>query len=212
MPVMQVSLDVSQAVFDGLMSGDYTRHGGVVRGVGGAIVTHLQDADVPDVITDPEVRRRAVQALLSRNGLIAIGIGVAVAGGGVAYLALKKRKNQRAIELEASESVVAYNRALAAYLEAVRDGALTEELLDNLVAALDTVQISAHEGSISIDFSGEQARTLVNMIVDYTRQLAEANEFVMEAPEASEPGSMEESVVDLRHYLQIQKQIFKRAS
>jgi len=65
---------------------------------------------------------------------------------------------------------------------------------------------------INIDFSTEQLNTLINLIFDYTRKLAEANS--VELNELEEPVfvSVDNTISNLHRYLEVQKQIFEKVA
>jgi hypothetical protein len=67
-------------------------------------------------------------------------------------------------------------------------------------------------GTISIDFSAEQLNTLVTLVFDYTRKLAEVN--AVELNELNEPiaVSTNDTIISLQRYLKIQKRIFEKVA
>jgi hypothetical protein len=157
-PVIQAGLD-ADVLF---------RFGGVVRNSQGHIVKHLKEMPVTPEAQEAAARR-LVASLKDHKGVVLFGLTAAGAAvGGVAYLSARKRK-------EAQARVDRYDASLKAYLEAVRAGTLDAGTVTRLIRDLDAVRAMAEKGTITVDFSTEPSATLVNLVVEYTKQLAEAN-------------------------------------
>ncbi|GAA0436563.1 hypothetical protein Acor_84450 [Acrocarpospora corrugata] len=109
-----------------------------------------------------------------------------------------------------------FNASLGAYLEAVRNGCLDADVLDRLISDLDALKEESDGGRIIVGFSADQLDTLVNHVADYTRKLAESNQIelseLQESTSHSEDNSPSQTIIDLRRYLGVQKQIFNRAA
>ena len=212
MAIIQVPMEISDAALAGLLSGDLTRHGGVVRDNLGHIFEHLKDLPTP--AQNQKSALVSIADVIKKNKtLIVIGIGVVAVAGGVAlYLADKSKRNKQINLPETPKYVEDYNASLCAYLEAVRDGNLDIDTINCLVSDLNTIKENYDSGMIKIDFTTEQLDTLVNLVFNYTRKLAEANS--IEFIELREPvySSEEKTLVDLQRYLKVQKQIFEMAS
>jgi UPF0288 family protein (methanogenesis marker protein 3) len=101
---------------------------------------------------------------------------------------------------------------LRAYLEAVRKGRLDAGIVGQLISDLDAVKAHSNSDSITVDFSPEQSETLVNLVVDYTRKLAEANSVELNELQEQTPDSENDAVVYLRRHLEVQRQIFTGAA
>jgi hypothetical protein len=188
----------------GLLSGDLIRYGGVVRDSAGRLVTHLKEIAVPK--GSEEAAAAAVSSLKNPVVLVVAIVGaVAATATAVAVTAVRRRK------AAVPECVENYNKSLRAYLEAVRLRTLDAEIVDRLIADLDAVKEYSKSGSVTVDFSTEQSETLVQLVVDYTQQLADANSVDLESPEPA-PESEGGVVVDLRRYLEVQKRIFSEGA
>lgn len=202
----------------GLISGDLVQWGGIVRNLSGQIVKHLKE-----VMPEAAGQSKAARAGFSRvswSGLagsikepwviIPAAVAATVAGGAAVYVAA--RKYHKAGKVEMPTVVASYNASLRTYLEAVRDGRLTEAIIETLASDLDAVIAYGDEGgTISLDFSAEHAKTLAGIVVDSTQQLVEANDLDLDELQDQVPTNEGHNVVDLRRYLEIQKRIFRDA-
>lgn len=203
--IVQPTFYVPADIAAGLLSGDFIRFGGVVRDTGGRLVKHLDE--VPTLKPSEEAKAAAVSLLKKPAVLITTAVvGLAVAGATAAVVVISRRR-KRAMP----EYVKNYNSALHAYLEAVRNQTLDAEAIDRLIAALDAVKEHSETGDITVDFSTEQSETLVRLVLDYAKQLAEANLVDLNASQELVSVSEGDNVVDLRRYLEVQRQILEAA-
>lgn len=100
---------------------------------------------------------------------------------------------------------------MAVYLEAARHGTLDAEIVDRLIADLDAVKAESDSGTITIGFSPEQWETLVGLVAGHTRNLAEANQ--LELSNLPEPANaLGATIIELRPYLEVQRELFSRAA
>ena len=188
----------------GLVSGDLVQFGGIVRNQLGQIVKHLKPVTTP--LADKKTAARVTATL--KNPRVIIPSFVV---GTVAVAAARWRK--QAGEAGVPQCVRDLNASLSAYVEAVHDGCLDLGTIDQLIRALDAVKAYADEdGRITLDFSTKYAGMLVNIVVDYTKQLAESNAVAVDDLEARESISMNGTVVDLRRYPKVQRKIFADAA
>lgn len=210
MAVLQTALDIPDDVFARLVTGEYVRDGGVVRDLAGRLVKLLDDAS-PGADSQ-EAARATIAKALTRPKSIAMGLGVvavAATAGGVAFVAARRKK---AAETELPTCVQTYNASLTAYLEAARNGNLDAGIIDRLIADLDAVMEESDSGKITIDFSPAQSETLVGIVADHTRNLAEANQLELSDLQQHAPDSESGTIIDLRRYLEIQGRIFDGAA
>lgn len=204
MAVIQTSLEIPDNIALGLLAGKYVRDGGVVRDRASGRLVKLLDDVSP--VGDVEEAAKATLVRVLKNPKVVIGFGV-VAVAAAAYLAPRKTM---AAQPELPMCAEDYIVSLAAYLEAARHGALDTGIIDQLIADLDAVKAESDSGTITIGFSPEQLETLVGIVADHTRELAEANQ-----PELSnfpEPANAEgATIIELRPYLEVQRELFGRA-
>lgn len=113
----------------------------------------------------------------------------------------KNRKSKQITAPDMSKCVEDYNSSLCAYLEAVRNGKLDIDTITCLMSNLDDIKENYDSGKITIDFSTEQLDTLVNLVFDYTRKLAEANSVEINELKKPVSASADNTIIDLRRYL-----------
>lgn len=173
--IQQVAFDIPKEIALGLASGEYVQYGGVVRDAAGHIVKHLEPADVSnDVNKAIQVAAQAIQ-LAKENKKTAIGVlavaGVAAAGGavyaGVTHLQHKKEERARKTAMDD------FNAAFSEYLKALGNSELTVEKIDELENAISA--LSGSEKGCTIEIEGEQFKSLVKSVRDYTERLSKAN-------------------------------------
>ncbi|MGB7606725.1 MAG: hypothetical protein WBL93_14740 [Lutisporaceae bacterium] len=202
MAVIQTSFEISEEAVAGLLSGDLIRHGGVVYLATGGIFEHLKDISLPEVSKAKGVNYK----------YLAIGLGVvvvvtAVAVGTIQFI--KSKRNKESVIPEIPKCIDDYNFSLCKYLEAVRNGNLDLDIINRLIADLDFIRKNYDSNKIIIEFSVEQLQTLLNLIFDYTKNLAEANTFEFGEKKELEFVSADSTIIYLRRYMEIQKQIFE---
>jgi hypothetical protein len=206
--IIQPLLEIPDDIALGLRSGDLVRLGGVVRDNAGRLVTLLDDAS--PIENAQEAAQASIARILRKPNYVLIGLGVvavAATAGRAAYLVTRKTK---AAQPELPMSVESYSASLAAYLEAARHGTLDAEIIDRLIADLDAVKAESDSGTITIAFLPEQWETLVGIVAGHTRTLAEANQ--LELSKLPEPGNAQgATIIALRPYLEVQRELFSRA-
>ncbi len=192
----------------GLRSGDLIQWGGIVRNQAGQIVKHLKEIDLPPA----DEKAGATVVKMFKNPKVIIGsivVGALATGAAVAATA---RKRKQSAGRGVPEPLANYNAALAAYLEAVREGRLDADIIDRLISALDlAMTFSEADGNITLDFSSRQAQMLVKLVLDSTRQLAEENSLELDELHDQELPP-QANVIDLRRHLEVQLKIFGGAA
>ena len=208
MAVIQPALAIPDDIDSRLLTGEYVRLGGVVRDNAGRLVTLLDDAFPLDNAQD--AAQANIAKILKAPKYVLIGLGVvavAATAGAAAYRVTRKTK---AAQPELPTSVESYSASLAAYLEAARHGALDAEIIDRLIADLDAVKAASDSGTITIAFLPEEWETLVGIVAGHTRTLAEADQ--LELSNLPEPANAQgATIIELRPYLEVQRELFSRA-
>lgn len=212
MPIEQVTYVIPDDVWAGLLSGQLSRFGSVVRDQT-QIIAHLKEVRVPD---DQEASATLLAAALgtarvNRNLLIGLGVVVVAVGGTGLALAVRKTRT-RSARLDAATVVGHYNASLSAYLEAVQAGSLDTATLGRLVADLDALKQASDDGKVTIELSPEQSETLVHLVVDYTQLLAQANSVRLSDVLEQVPDAESNTLADLRRHLEAQRRIFADAA
>jgi len=217
MDIIQISFEVPPEIREGFTSGVLSNFGSVVLGPNG-IVAHLKEAQVPLENQSPLVAptdsqdaliERIVDGVNDNKILILAGLGL-VAVGGLAYWVVSRSKQKP--KQEVFDVVENYNDALGVYLDAIKTGNLNSAAVDNLIQGLDELKKSSDNGTVTIDFADEKSVSLLDLVLDYTKQLAEANSVELGDIEPSVMEPVEKSIDDLRRYIEEQKKIIDEAA
>jgi hypothetical protein len=198
--IAQIAVDIPPKIAAGLLTGALNRSGTVVRDTAGRIVAHLPEISIPEPNEDAVA---AAARILTKRFVIAGLVTLALVGTGTAVVAIVRKR-----KLALPECAKDFNDALRAYLEAVHNQSLDAEIVDRLIADLGAIKAYSANGNITVDFSAEQYETLLQVVIDYTRRLAQANSIDLdESPELTST-STDAPVVDLRRYLEVQRRLF----
>jgi hypothetical protein len=212
-PIVQITYDVPLDIAKGLATGELSMLGTSAVRNSTHITAHIRE--VSRTISDSKDPMAAAVAKSVKNPkFVIIGLGVvavAAVGGGVAVWARNKTK-QPAAEHETPECVVNYNASLTAYLEAIGSGSLDADLINRLISDLDAVKENADSGMISLELSVEDSDKLVRLIADYTNKLADANSVELSGLDDADTDSADGVIVDMRRYLEAQRQIFAESA
>ncbi len=203
----QMTFYIPPDIEAGLFRGDLIQYGGVIRNQSGELVKHLKEVQLP--AADKKAVAQVVAMLKSPGVLIPTLVAGAAVVAGTAYAAARRRK-----PAVVPECVARYNTSLGAYLEAVKEGRLDAGIIDHLISDLDAVMAYSDENGniISLDFSTKQAATLIRIVVDSTKQLAETNSTDLSELYEEAPAPDGGTVLDLSPRLEVQKKIFTDAA
>jgi len=226
MAIIQVAYEVTDDVYAALATGVLKRFGSVVRCRTG-IKMHLKEVPIPKTESSTVVKAASASATASKSvfsvikdtvrkhPVAAVVTGVvlgAASAGGIAYGKYKAKKKQTDEKIELPGCVKDFNNAFSAYLDEVRAGNLNESTLDTLIEELNQMKERIGSSESEIVVSAEQLDTLMNIVFDYTRQLAKANSYKVVKLREPETHSTDEAIDGLQECLSIQKQIFAIAS
>lgn len=206
MPVIQEAFFIPEDIATGLATGIYRRLGGVVRyAMGpnkGQIVKHLDPIKLPAADEATGLLAKAVKVVKENKKLAVIGgIVVVVVGGGTAvYYGVKNHE---------PAVVKDFRRALAEYVDAIRTGTMEKAKINTLMVSLDKMKQHKNFDKFIIKLSAEDIDVLVNRIYEYTVELARNNNYDLADAELNGESN---PIINLRHYLDIQKRIFDTAA
>lgn len=210
MPFVQITYELPLGIAKGLATGELSMLGTAAVRDSTAITAHIRE--VSRTFSDSEpLTARAAKSVRDPKILIGLGIVVAAAVGGGLLGGRVLRRRRQTGEPAVRQSVQAYNSALSAYLQAISTGSLDAALLSELESSLKVLESESGNGKFSIKVSDDEARTLVDVVRDYTRQLAVANGFHNLEAELS-AAKVSDPVVDLRRYLELQRRILTEAA
>ena len=206
MPIIQEAFDIPNDIMTKLLTGEYRRIGGIIRYATGPkkgqIVKHLEPIDLKPAQQVQSIGAKVIQ-FAKRNKKVLIVSGVAVAAVTVGSFVYCKVKNRE------PEVVTTFRSELKTYIEEVRTGTLKLSSIENLLSALEAVKSHKDSSNIIIELSTEEFDVLVNRIYEYTKSLAEMNEYPLNAEDIKK---YDDSVDNLQSYLTVQKQIFEAAA
>ena len=206
MPIIQEAFDIPNDIMTKLLPGEYRRIGGVIRYATGPkkgqIVKHLEPIDLKPAQQAQSIGAKVIQ-FAKRNKKVLIVSGVAVAIVTVGSFVYCKVKNRE------PEVVTTFRSELKTYIEEVRTGTLKLSSIEKLLSALEAVKSHKDSSNIIIELSTEELDVLVNRIYEYTKCLAEMNEYPLNAEDIKK---YDDSVDNLQSYLTVQKQIFETAA
>lgn len=193
-----------------MATGVYSRIGSVVRwAIGpnkGQIVKHLKSIDLLATEQAQGVGVKALQFVKQhKKGTIIAVAGAATVGTGV--WVYNKVKN-----LE-SKVVKEFRAALRVYIEAIRNGKMDVEKINNLMDRLDALKAHKDYSKISIQLTTEELEILVGQIYDYTIRLTEDNNISLTDEERIfSKSKSSDSIINLQSYLRTQKRIFEEVA
>ncbi|EFM39657.1 hypothetical protein HMPREF0379_0587 [[Eubacterium] yurii subsp. margaretiae ATCC 43715] len=210
MSIAQDVFFIPDDIDTGLATGVYSRIGSVVRwAIGpnkGQIVKHLKSIDLLATEQAQGVGVKALQFVKQhKKGTIIAVAGAATVGTGV--WVYNKVKN-----LE-SKVVKEFRAALRVYIEAIRNGKMDVEKINNLMDRLDALKAHKDYSKISIQLTTEELEILVGQIYDYTIRLTEDNNISLTDEERIfSKSKSSDSIINLQSYLRTQKRIFEEVA
>lgn len=185
MPIIQEAFYIPDDIAVGLASGIYKRVGGVVRWATGAkkgqIVKHLDPISIKKPANSIKQNALKNKKALKITGAIVL---TTVAVGSI-FVGINYNKQKK------------FQEAFRDYIEAVRNGDMTLDLIEALEDSLTSIK--------SIKMSPDELLTLVKYIHDYTMKLAKDNNIEIESSSDNNP------IINIQDYLKVQKEIFESA-
>lgn len=207
MPVVQDAFYIPDDIATGLATGLYRRIGSVVRyAVGpnkGQIVKHLKPIDLKVAEEAQGIGVKALQFVKEhKKGTIITVAAAAVVGTG-AFVYSKVKNHEPKVVTE-------FRTALRVYIDAIREGNMDIDIINNTMDALEELKQHKNYEKISIQLATEDLEVLVGRIYEYTIKLAKDND--VELPEDELRTSHAKTVgtiINLQNYLKAQKRIFE---
>ena len=207
MPVVQDAFYIPDDIATGLATGLYRRIGSVVRyAVGpnkGQIVKHLKPIDLKVAEEAQGIGVKALQFVKEhKKGTIITVAAAAVVGTG-AFVYSKVKNHEPKVVTE-------FRTALRVYIDAIREGNMDIDIINNTMDALEELKQHKNYEKISIQLATEDLEVLVGRVYEYTIKLAKDND--VELPEDELRASHAKTVgtiINLQNYLKAQKRIFE---
>ena len=207
MPVVQDAFYIPDDIATGLATGLYRRIGSVVRyAVGpnkGQIVKHLKPIDLKVAEEAQGIGVKALQFVKEhKKGTIITVAAAAIVGTG-AFVYSKVKNHEPKVVTE-------FRTALRVYIDAIREGNMDIDIINNTMDALEELKQHKNYEKISIQLATEDLEVLVGRVYEYTIKLAKDND--VELPEDELRASHAKTVgtiINLQNYLKAQKKIFE---
>ncbi|WP_026906816.1 hypothetical protein [Paucisalibacillus globulus] len=192
MTVVQVFLKIPDGIIKKIDTGEYKIIGGVVRDNKGQLVKHLSEASKTEIILH--------YAWNNRDTLIKIGKS--------GYKLTRHYFDSKKVQ----QPVVKFKKAFKVYLDAVCKGALTTELISDMMERLDEVKRIPNYEKINIPLSMQEIDLLMNGLFEYTNKLASDNAIELTGLEKKALLKSENLFTNLECFLKTQNRIFKLSS
>lgn len=209
MPIVQESFFIPEDIATGLATGLYRRIGGVVRyAIGpnkGQIVKHLPPIGTKLSEEAKGIEAKALQFVMQhKKGTIIAVAGAAVVGAGL--FVYKKVKNHE------PKVVTEFRVTIRMYIDAIREGSMSIDKIDKLMAALEELKKNKNYEKLSIQLTTEDLEVLVGRIYEYTIKLAKDNDVALAEDELRISSAKNiGTIINLQNYLKTQKRIFEEA-
>lgn len=209
MPVVQDAFFIPDDIATGLATGLYRRIGSVVRyAVGpnkGQIVKHLKPIDLKAAEEAQGLGAKTLRfvKLHKKVTIIAVVSATTVGAGVWAYNKVKNHEPKIVME---------FRTALRGYIEAIREGNMDIDKINNLMMVLEDLKKHKKYKKIGIQLTTEELEVLVGRIYEYTIKLAKDNDVELSTEELN-TAEMKNSgtIINLQNYLKTQKRIFETA-
>mgnify|MGYP007112520928 CR=1 FL=1 len=200
MPVVNVNLVLDEATYKDVMAGTLELCG-MVKDQKHRVRKHLPtmfDSAKEGAAKAIDIVRNHKKELLIVGGLVIAGGAVV---GTVSYFTQKEKRQAKK----------QFGKSLQVYLDAAQNGALTVDILDALIADLETIA-KLHKGEdVPINISAKNLTALLNSIYEYTQQFAQANN--VKADNIKAPKRFKKNtILDLQQYLKVQREILNKVA
>ena len=207
MPIVQVPFEVPPEIMNGILAGKYNMFGGVVRQAMGAnkgqIVKHLKPVGKDAVDKAKNVGVRVAELVKERPKIAIVG-GVVIAAGAGAF-AIGKKVSQR-IKKREQDAVKRFEKVFKVYLNAMKDGNMTLEIIENVINALSELKKSGKGNEFSFKMTASELEVLINNINEYTFELAKQNDVTLFEEEQNH---YDGTIIGIMPFLDAQKRIFE---
>lgn len=193
MVVVPLNVCVSDEIYEDILNGSLEIFG-LVKDNEHKIRKHLptvKRATETGIKKAVEIMKMHKGASIVVGSAIAIGTGVAIT---VSCISNNKKK----------KNIVFFNECLEAYYSSIKEGILSSEIIDNLIDSLNILE----EKNITVQMAPNKLSAIIYSVIDYTYKLAEANNQKVKTFKTNK----KDALIDMRQYLQIQKDIISQAS
>ncbi|WP_148359548.1 hypothetical protein [Peribacillus simplex] len=194
MAIVQEFFNIPDEIMTKISTGENKIFGGEVRNNKGQIVKILRPVS--------KLEATLYYGWKYRDPLFMVGkLGMA---GVKSYIKSKKKLEP--------DVVVKFRESLKVYLNAVRKGALTMEIISDVMEHLGELKMQPNFEKINIALSMEELDVLLNRMFEYTKKLAADNAIKLTSLEKETPSQSVNPIINLQRCLETQKRIFELAS
>ena len=142
-----------------------------------------------------------------KNSLIGIGVivGASTLALGV-YTAYQKFKGKKQDKINQNDISKGFNTSLNNYIKAIKEKNLSLDIVEDLLWNINFLKENLENKEIKITISVNQLEELVNLIYNYTLNLAKVNNINSKEVEKKS----NDLLLNIIYYLYFQKEIFQR--
>ncbi|GAE35613.1 hypothetical protein [Halalkalibacter akibai] len=194
MAIVQEFFNIPDEIMTKISTGENKIFGGEVRNNKGQIVKLLRPVSKLEATLYYGWKYRDTLFMMGKLGMAGVKI----------YIKSKKKQEP--------DVVVKFREALKVYLNAVRKGALTMEIISDVMEHLGELKMQPNFEKINIALSMEELDVLLNRMFEYTEKLAEDNAIELTSLEKETPSQSVNPIINLQRCLETQKRIFELAS
>ncbi|MCW6681308.1 hypothetical protein NHG29_00235 [Aerococcaceae bacterium NML160702] len=223
MPIIQVPMEMSEAAYKGLLSGELFRNGGVIYNATGGIYEHLKNTNL-GTESQNKVAKWLSQLAQNPEGLFKNGVEyisnnklkfgvvagtIVIVGAGVIYglnKVINKNNTKDNVSIEVNADLE-FNSILNKYISESRKSYLNISTIQELKERLEMISNSDESHLVVVDIA--KLQELMKYIRGYTLELAKVNDFNIDTKKINETDNI---ILDFIQYLGIQEEIFEMAS
>lgn len=191
MAIVQGFLNIPDEIMTKVSTGDYKIDGGVVRNNKGQIKKILKPVNLIEAILQYGWKNRDTIIKVGKLGKV-----------GVESYIKSKKKQEPGVDVK-------FREALKVYLNAVRKGVLTMEIISDVMERLGELKMHPNFEKINIVLSMEELDVLLNRMFEYTKKLAADNAIELTIQEKEISSQSEDPIINLQRCLETQRRIFE---
>ncbi|NHN34701.1 hypothetical protein [Paenibacillus agricola] len=194
MEIVQISFNIPDEIMTKISTGENKIFGVEVRNNKSQVVKVLRPVSKLETTLYYGWKYRDTLFMVSKLGM----------AGVKSYIKSKKKQEP--------DVAVKFREALKVYLNAVRKGVLTMEIISDVMEHLGELKMQPNFKKINIALSMEELDVLLNRMFEYTKELAANNAIELTSLEKETPSQSVNPVINLQRCLETQKRIFELAS
>lgn len=195
MAIVQGFFNIPDEIMTKISMGENKIFGGEVRNNKGQVVKLLRPASKLEATLYYGWKYRDTLFMVGKLGIVGVK----------GYI----KSNKKQVE---PDVVVKFREALKVYLNAGRNGALTMEIISDVMEHSGELKIQPNFEKVNTALSMEELDVLLNRMFEYTKKLAADNAIELTSLEKETPSQSVNPINNLQRCLETQKCIFELAS